>query len=204
MSDLKLRHLANFASEVEARTLEAALAAQGIVCSLNNAEVVSNFWQLGNAVGGVSVQVAEQDWEAAQAVLGSNFEDGAEWVCSVCHAENEAGFEVCWQCGRECSEPATSPVTIAKQAAVEPAAIPSSTAQETSPLPTERENLQRAWKASVVGFFVPFGFLSVYSLVLLFRLNLDLVPTHERWKFVAAWVLDFTALLFLFLFIRPF
>ena len=72
MEDIPMRRLANFASEVETRTLQAALSAQGITCSLTNAEIVSNLWHSGNAIGGVSMEVAEEDWEAAQTVMGAD------------------------------------------------------------------------------------------------------------------------------------
>lgn len=204
MSEFKLRTLANFASEVEARTLEAALATQGIACLLNNPVFLANFWQYGNAVGGVSVQVSDQDWDAAQAVLGANPEGVAAWVCSVCQAENELGFDLCWQCGHECSESATGHKISDNSGSALDRPTQSSAHPEVLSVSSDQEDLRRAWRAAIVGIVIPFGLLSLYSMALLIRTNLDVIPDEERWKFVAAWLVNLAVLLIILSLLRPF
>ena len=199
-----MRRLANFASEAEARTLQAVLSTQGIPCCLTNAEIVSNLWHYGNAVGGVTVEVAEENWEAAQAVIGGSAGAGVEWVCAACEAENDAGFDVCWQCGAEHTQLIATPTTIDPPAAIEPQPVSDFAIPEESPVNPNREKLQRAWKASIVGLFVPLGVLNVYSLGLLLTVDLAQIPATERWKYLATWMLDIALLFIIIVIILPF
>lgn len=202
MEDLPMRHLTSFASEAEARALQAALSTQGIECNLINAEVVSNLWHYSNAVGGVRVEVEEDDWEAAQAVMGASSAPGVEWVCAKCHAENDAGFDICWQCSSEHTQSTEPSTTIDNQETIEPHPLRDLATQEEPLLNRDLEQLQQAWKATKFGFAFFIGFLHVYSLGLLLTINLDNVPEKERWKFFAAWVLDLAVIIVFLVFIK--
>jgi hypothetical protein len=95
----------SFNTPAEADCARLLLAGAGIEAYLADEALVGNFWTLGNAVGGVKLQVAEADWERASDLLEADAEEraappaGTAWQCSKCGAEVEAGFETCWQCG---------------------------------------------------------------------------------------------------------
>ena len=195
-----MRHLASFASEPEARALQAALASEGIACGLTNAEVVANFWQYSNAVGGVGVEVAEADWEAAQAIMGTNTAPGVEWVCTKCDAENDAGFALCWQCGGEQTQPIEPSISAGGQSSKESHQSQDSANQE-KPLPNrDLEQLHQAWKAARFGLLFFHGLLHVYSLGLLLTIKPYRIPENEVWKYYAAWAIDLVMIGVLYLF----
>ena len=197
MSEFRLRTLANFYTAAEARVLQSALEMQGIVCTMNNAETVDNLWHLGNAVGGISVQIAEQDWEAGQAVMRAA-PGGEPWVCPVCGATVDAGFDLCWRCS---ADPQLLEVGPAEESGIDdrasasvvtrPVAEPMSespTSEVTSTVnDTTLENLSRAWKCAVLCFG---GVGNVYSLVLLAQIRYADLPQAVRWKFATALLIN--------------
>ena len=99
MSDEKLRKLVSFQTAGEADALKIALAFEGIPCLLANYEEVANLGYIISDCEGITVQVTETDWDAAQAVLDVHVADAPRWICPACQTSVEAGFEVCWQCG---------------------------------------------------------------------------------------------------------
>jgi len=194
-----MRQIASFASETEARALQAALASQGIESALTNAEVVANFWQYSNAVGGVGVEVAEQDWDAAQAMLKSDASQLAPWVCETCGTEIEAGFDTCWKCARvvepgphdDFDPDGDDASQVTSQSDFDDDFI-------DKPEPTDTSKvLERAWKASIIGFMVPLGLLNLYSFYLLFiHVPTENLTAAELRRFVAACVANSLALSF--------
>ena len=197
MSEFRLRTLANFYTAAEARVLQSALEMQGIACTMNNAETVANLWHLGNAVGGISVQIAEQDWEAGQAVMQAA-PGGEPWVCPVCGATVDAGFDLCWRCS---ADPQLLEVGSAEKSGIDGRAsttvVPQPVSEPESDSPTSKvtstvndttlEDLSRAWKCAVLCFG---GVGNVYSLLLLAQIRYSDLPQAVRWKFVTALLID--------------
>ena len=199
MAEMKLRKLANFASELEAKMLEGMLSAARIPCVLNNAEFVANFWQYGNAVGGVTVQVAEQDWDAAQAVLNPDASTTETWACPACGTDVEAGFDSCWKCARSSVPEPLEAFDQDGDEICQPSSLNDTAADSVDEVePTvASEILQRAWKASIVGFMVPLGFLNCYSFYLLFiHVPTESLTPAELRRFMAACVANSVALSF--------
>lgn len=197
MSEFRLRTLANFSTAAEAGALQSALEMQGIACTMNNAETVGNLWHLGNAVGGISVQIAEQDWEAAQAVMQAA-QGGEPWVCPSCGATVDAGFDLCWRCS---ADPQMLEVGPADESGIDGRAsrtvVTQSMAEPESELPASTvtsivndamlEDLSRAWKCAVLCLG---GVGNVYSLLLLAQIRYGDLPQAVRWKFVTALLID--------------
>ncbi|HYH63765.1 MAG TPA: hypothetical protein VD866_03610, partial [Urbifossiella sp.] len=74
----KLVTVATFDQVVMAQMAADALRAGGIDAVVTDAEVVSMDWLLGQAVGGIKVQVRDEDAERAVAELGRKFGDDGE------------------------------------------------------------------------------------------------------------------------------
>ncbi len=193
MAEMELRKLANFASELEARMLEGMLAAEGIACVLNNAEFVADFWHYGNAVGGVTVQVAEEDWDAAQAVLSPDHPVAESWVCPVCGTKIEAEFNSCWKCaGVHVPEPIEAFDEEGDEISPPSSLVDLSDGPGGDVEPTATsETLQRAWKASIIGCMIPMGILNLYSLYLLFiHVPTESLTVAEIRRFVVACIVN--------------
>lgn len=198
MSDFRLRTLANFYTAAEARVLQSALEMQGIACTMNNAETVDNLWHLSNAVGGISVQVAEQDWEAAQAVIQAA-PGGEPWVCPMCGAHVDAGFDLCWRCSADPQIVEVAPNdNVDDEHPRSLATLATADSEVDSPIPPVAhwaqaqmlEDLSRAWRCAVVGLGLC-GLPNIYSmLLLLVRVSYTDLPQDVRWKFVAAFLVD--------------
>ena len=45
----------------------------------------------------------DSDYENAYQIIGSSLsaEDAVEWICKKCKEDNDAAFEVCWNCQNE-------------------------------------------------------------------------------------------------------
>src|SRR5436305_8442619 len=85
----------------EGEVLRADLAFAGIPSRLNNVELVTWFWYLSNAVGGVRLDVASDDLAAAYAVLWPEEDTvGAaptERCCAGCGERLPGDWQVCWR-----------------------------------------------------------------------------------------------------------
>ncbi len=57
MTDKQLSTVGNFPTAAEAHAARLWLASQGIAATVIDEAMVGNFWYLGNAVGGVKLQV---------------------------------------------------------------------------------------------------------------------------------------------------
>src|SRR5436190_23408040 len=66
-----LTTVATFSTPVEAELARNRLEEKGIAAVVVDAEAVGMLWHMGNAFGGVKVQVAESDADRARAVLAS-------------------------------------------------------------------------------------------------------------------------------------
>ena len=199
LSELKLRTVAEYRSEPEARVIECVLAMEGIPCLLKNAETVEFLHADGNAIAGVTVQVAECNWDAAQAVLTPQHRGEAAWICSACGTDVDAEFDTCWQCGVERGSAVKSPVVSIPQAEPD---LPDET--------PDSQHLRRVWWGSVIGFFaasqlvmlagssfvassigwyLAWGLFNAYSLWLC-RIHYQGLATTNRVKFQVALALN--------------
>lgn len=99
MSNAKiLRRCHNF---VEAEALRTRLDAAGILSVIDGAETQLMLSYVGTALGGVKVKVAPEDYDRAVALLEDDESKAAiagPWVCDRCREQNDATFELCWQC----------------------------------------------------------------------------------------------------------
>ncbi len=105
----ELRSVGTFATPVEADAVRLLLEAEGIRALLADEATVGMNWLLGNAVQGVKVVVADDDFARAMRIVAdaaSNSADRAAenvtrapWKCSVCGERVPADFGVCWACG---------------------------------------------------------------------------------------------------------
>lgn len=92
------RTVARFVTVQEADTFQALLAEQGIRSWVNNATVVQMEWIISNAVGGVRLDVADDDYDQAKAIIDDlqrKRTDRRERLRSV------RVTAVCEDCGRE-------------------------------------------------------------------------------------------------------
>ncbi len=98
--------IATFMTPEHAEMARGALQAAGVRAFIADGAVVGNNWGLGNAVGGVKLQVGDRDVRTACDLL-DEFKRQNEaagdaipaWQCSSCHQQVDAGFELCWSCG---------------------------------------------------------------------------------------------------------
>ena len=105
----ELRSVGTFATPVEADALRLLLEAEGIRALLADEATVGMNWLLGNAVRGVKVVVADDDYARAMQIIADAATNSADragenasrapWSCSVCGENVTADFEVCWACG---------------------------------------------------------------------------------------------------------
>lgn len=156
------------------------------------------------------------------------------WYCGDCKETNEPGFDLCWSCGKSREEVDAS-FPAAQTEAVEASdlneisvadireriesnnpyqpplisgpAIPARTDRPLDGL-TElmEQTIQRAWRASVIGLFIPFipiPVLQIYSVLLLLRIDPE-VPISQKAKqqFRWAWTLNILLILFICLAVR--
>ena len=177
----KLRTVAELLSESEARVEECVLGMQGIPCLLTNTGTVGLY-----ELFGVRVQVADGNWDAAQEVLHEHHQDGPPWNCAACGTDVDAGFDTCWQCGAERATVVTSPKSFPAESLTAGAGtLP----EESDDSQVAREQLRNAWGAAIAGFLVPFLFMSVYSLWLLFQIDFSKLPAGHGGKLIATFTL---------------
>ncbi|MBS0664549.1 MAG: DUF2007 domain-containing protein [Verrucomicrobia bacterium] len=64
-----MQTIASFSQPVEAHLLRTRLEAEGIPAYIRDENLVTLDWLYSNAVGGVKVDVADEDYERAVAIL---------------------------------------------------------------------------------------------------------------------------------------
>ena len=102
----RLLTVAAFDHRAQADLCAAMLDQHGINAQVADSGIVGVDWFLSNAVGGVKVQVAEQDRERAELVLhdshtassNKDAESQGEWTCPRCGEQVEGDFDLCWNC----------------------------------------------------------------------------------------------------------
>ena len=135
----RMTTVASFDLAPQAQLAKNALEAAGIAVVTADSEIVAMDWLISSAVGGVKVQVWEEDAERAAAVLTEKFGDEAG-LASEDLDEDELARQALAEAGddvEDISEAADEPVP--------PAPDPE------APAPVDRE--QYAWRAFVVGWY---------------------------------------------------
>lgn len=156
----------SFQNAMEARLYQQQLEAAGIRCVLADETAVSMFWHLAGAIGGIKLQVAEEDFERANAVL-----DELEQR----HRDTSA-------------EPAAGDVVFADEAPEEVAepdekveAKPGDDEEEELPLNAREDNVERAYRAVLVGFmFIPLQLYATWILLDVWQSDLPIRPSVRR------------------------
>ena len=105
MSD-SLVSIGSFPNAIAAEQVRIVLAAEGIQAFVEGGNTNTMLSHVGSALGGVSLTVRESDAERAlQLLQDSDFDDVSDaWHCRDCGEDIEAGFEVCWSCGKNRDE----------------------------------------------------------------------------------------------------
>jgi Putative prokaryotic signal transducing protein len=175
--------VATFANLLQAELAKNRLEAEGIPAFL--ADVESTLALLAGNMSGVKVTVNERDARRATAVLAALDDESdaepirplTEWICPHCDTEIEPGFDVCWSCGNPLqAQPGAffAPKTAADPALKEnitrtlPPSRPGSISQgpEDELVQDSEETVQvnRAWRAAVLGLFLCPPLLHIYAM----------------------------------------
>lgn len=100
----KLAVLRQCAGRVEAETIRIRLASVEIQALITGTDAGTALGLGGAATSRlVRVEVAREDYERANALLEADelrTQLSGPWVCSRCHEQNEAAFDVCWSCNK--------------------------------------------------------------------------------------------------------
>lgn len=78
--------VAKFSMPAEAHIAMAKLSSAGIDSFLKDEAVIQLDWTLSNALGGLRLQVHEEDYEDAHAILASKPDNEGLIVCPSCHS----------------------------------------------------------------------------------------------------------------------
>lgn len=85
----------------EADIVRDRLEAAGIQAFVQGSETGRSLSYIGVALGGVRVQVAARDVEAARRLLSEDERQrttAGDWRCPRCDEPNDAAFDLCWSC----------------------------------------------------------------------------------------------------------
>lgn len=88
---------------IEAETLRIRLASAGIHAVVQGGQTATALSYVGSAVGYPQVEVANDDYQSALAVLEADrvaLATAGGWVCSRCDEYNEPSFDICWSCNK--------------------------------------------------------------------------------------------------------
>lgn len=100
----KLAVLRQCADRVEAETIRIRLASVEIQALITGTDAGTALGLGGAATSRlVRVEVAREDYERANELLQADelrTQLAGPWVCSRCHEQNEAAFDVCWSCNK--------------------------------------------------------------------------------------------------------
>ncbi|WP_254510645.1 putative signal transducing protein [Anatilimnocola floriformis] len=154
----RLITIESYQNAMEARLVKQQLEDAGIRCVIADEFAVSNFWHLAGAIGGIKLQVAEEDVERADAVLD----------------ELEQRHK---QAADETAEEKSSDEAAAL---VEPK--PGTDDEEDEPPLNEREdNIERAYRAVLVGYMmIPLQLYATWVLLDVWKSDLPIRPALRR------------------------
>lgn len=83
-----MKTVATFSTPTEAQLVIARLRSAGIETNLRDELTVTTDWALSNAVGGVKIEVADEDWTAARELLELPVSDEGLVQCPHCASTN--------------------------------------------------------------------------------------------------------------------
>lgn len=90
-----MRTVATFSKPEEAHLFRTRLEAAGIAAYVQDEHMVQVDWLMSNAIGGVRVQVAEEDVDATRELLGTaTAPQASEFPCPVCGSEHTSVDEL--------------------------------------------------------------------------------------------------------------
>ncbi|MCH9653423.1 MAG: DUF2007 domain-containing protein [Planctomycetes bacterium] len=177
MSD-ELVTVATLNTPVEASLVRNQLEAEGIRAFLSDAETVGMVWYMGNAVGGIKVQVAESDVDRAFEIL-----DAHEPVTIT-----EEDWQTAESEDDDWNEGAGNDFDQEKE----------EDGEEEQPVSEFDEMVDRAYKAAFLGvLFIPLQVYSLSILVTIFFGSTPLNPENRR-KVKIAFLIDLAMAGFLF------
>ena len=101
--DQTLETVGVYPSITEASIVRGRLDQAGIRSWMQNELTSGQLFQVGLALGGVTLQVASVDLKRTRELMAEDAERVAgefspPWTCSRCGSEVDTGFEVCWNC----------------------------------------------------------------------------------------------------------
>ncbi len=100
--DSQLVEIASYATEVEANHVKSVLAERGIKGFVDCGATNTMLSHVGaSALGGIRLFALPQNAGLAREIIDTLEEiKGSDWYCGECQELSEAGFEVCWSCGK--------------------------------------------------------------------------------------------------------
>lgn len=167
----RLVTLAAFDTAMRATLVKNHIEAAGIRCVLTDEFTTSNFWQLSNAIGGIKVQVAEEDLERAEAIL-----EALEQRARSTDADDDE------QVADQANTEAASQEDDDEANEVVPEPKPGDIDEEDEPpLNAREDNAERARKAVLIGlFFMPLQFYATWLLLDVWQSDLPIRPALRR------------------------
>jgi Putative prokaryotic signal transducing protein len=167
----RLVTIAAFENAMQANLVKNHLEAAGIRCALADEFTASSFWHLSNAIGGVKVQVAEENLERASLVLdaleGKRRDDPSEGV----PADDESPVA---------QAPDTEMEQVASKASV-PEPKPGDDEDDEPPLNEREDNVERAYRTVLIGYMIwPLQLYAAWLLLDVWQSDLPLRPAIQR------------------------
>lgn len=98
-----MKTVATYSTPAEAHLLAARLESAGIKVLLRDENTIQTDWLLSNAIGGIKVAVADEDFDAAREILASPPVDVGILVCPKCGSGDVAVHLLHCEC-RACGE----------------------------------------------------------------------------------------------------
>lgn len=144
---MRLVTVASRTTSPEAHVIRAKLELEGIRAFVADELLILSRWDYSNAVGGVKVQVAEEDYTRALEILNAAAQ---EWICAACGEAISSDFEACWSCGAPPQGPPATeravedPATAEGSAGSRPAIGATSAEATISSPPVERSETDAA------------------------------------------------------------
>ena len=168
MRTSEFQQIASYATETEAGQYRSILAQNGIDAFLDGANSNTMLSHVGTALGGVRLFVRTADAEQATQVLSArsdpNDANQSAWLCGHCQEEVDAGFDLCWSCGKsreEVGREVSTPVVTENF---------SDRKESAEARDSQAENLvRRAWRAAIIGLCIFPIIAHIYSLFFLVR-----------------------------------
>jgi hypothetical protein len=188
----RLVTLAAYQNAMQAALVKNQLEAAGIRAVLDNEHTASNFWHLSNAIGGIKVQVAEEDFERASVVLDElegkiRHVDEKDDERAAADSTTESEHE---ETGAEAPEPKPGEDD-------EP---------DDPPLNAREDSAERAYRTVLIGYVVwPLQLYAAWLLADVWQSDLPMRPAIQRrlyWTIALHLPMLLIALLVIGLFLR--